>query len=59
MGLSVSGRGFRAGDTIDFLLSRNRDRVAAKGFLQRALSGLNRPRVINVDGDPAYPGIIY
>ncbi|MEA2874790.1 MAG: transposase, family [Hyphomicrobiales bacterium] len=47
-----------AGDTIDFLLSPNRDRVAAKGFLQLALSGRNRPRVINVDGHPAYPGVI-
>jgi IS6 family transposase len=47
-----------AGDTIDFLLSPNRDRVAAKGFLQLALSGRNCPRVINVDGHPAYPGVI-
>ena len=47
-----------AGDTIDFLLSPKRDRVAAKGFLQLALSGHSRPRVINVDGHPAYPGVI-
>ena len=45
-----------AGDTIDFMLSPNRDLVAAKHFLQLALhrTGRVRPRVINVDGHPAY-----
>jgi transposase-like protein len=45
-----------AGDTIDFMLSPNRDLVAAKHFLQLALqrTGHVRPRVINVDGHPAY-----
>ena len=44
-----------AGDTIDFMLSPNRDLVAAKHFLQLALHRLGqRPRVINVDGHPAY-----
>jgi IS6 family transposase len=47
-----------AGDTIDFLLSPKRDRLAAKGFLQLALSGHSRPRVINVDGHPAYLAVI-
>ena len=44
------------GDTIDFMLSPNRDLVAAKHFLQLALwrSGQTRPRVINIDGHPAY-----
>ena len=43
------------GDTIDFLLSPNRDLVAAKHFLQLALHRTGRrPRVINVDGHPAY-----
>ena len=43
-----------AGDTIEFLLSPNRDLIAAKGFLRLALSaGQTRPRVINVDGHPA------
>ena len=44
------------GDTIDFLLSPNRDLTAAKLFLRLALSGTGgiRPRVINVDGHPAY-----
>jgi len=45
-----------SGDTIDFMLSPNRDLVAAKHFLQLALlrTGRVRPRVINVDGHPAY-----
>ena len=44
-----------AGNSIDFLLSPNRDLTAAKGFLQLALSAAPvRPRVINVDGHPAY-----
>jgi transposase, IS6 family len=46
-----------AGNTIDFLLSPNRDLVAAKGFLRLALSSAQvrvRPQVINVDGHPAY-----
>ena len=47
-----------AGDTIEFLLSPKRDRVAAKGFLQLAVSGHSRPRVINVDGHPAYPSAV-
>jgi transposase-like protein len=49
-----------AGDTIDFLLSSNRDAQAAKRFFQKALRSLNhpRPRVINVDGNPSYPKVI-
>src|ERR1700689_3458332 len=40
-----------AGNTIDFMLSPNRDLTAAKGFLQLVLSAVPvRPRVINVDG---------
>jgi transposase, IS6 family len=48
------------GNTIDFMLSRYRDRLAAKHFLQLALwrVGHLRPRVINVDGHPAYPSVI-
>ncbi len=44
------------GDTIDFMLSPKRDLVAARQFLRLALwrSGAMRPRVINVDGHPAY-----
>jgi IS6 family transposase len=45
-----------AGDTIDFMLSPKRDLTAAKLFLRWALSGSGgvRPRVVNVDGHPAY-----
>lgn len=48
------------GATIDFLLSPRRDADAAKRFFQKALRspGHPRPRVINVDGNPAYPGVI-
>jgi IS6 family transposase len=48
------------GDTIDFLLSPKRDASAAKWFFQKALRSPNhpRPRVINVDGNPAYPSAI-
>lgn len=48
------------GNTIDFLLSPHRDRLAAKHFLQLALwrVGHLRPHVINVDGHPAYPSVI-
>jgi len=48
------------GDTIDFMLSPNRDLVAAKQFLHLALhrTGRVRPRVINVDGHPAYAAAI-
>ena len=44
------------GETIDFMLSPKRDLTAAKLFLRLALSGTGgiRPRVINVDGHPAY-----
>ena len=44
------------GDTIDFMLSPKRDLTAAKLFLRQALlrPGARRPRVINVDGHPAY-----
>ena len=45
-----------AGDTIDFMLSPKRDLTAAKLFLRLLLCGAGgrRPRVINVDGHPAY-----
>src|SRR3954471_24420335 len=48
------------GDTIDFLLSPTRDAGAAKRFFQRALQSANhpRPRVVNVDRNPAYPRAI-
>ncbi len=45
-----------SGDTIDFVLSPKRDLTAAKLFLRLALSGSGgvRPRVVSVDGHPAY-----
>ena len=50
-----------AGDTIDFMLSPKRDLTAAKLFPRFALSGTGgrRPRVINVDGHPAYASAIF
>jgi transposase-like protein len=43
-----------AGETIEFMLSPKRDLIAARLFLQLALSaGVPRPRVINVDGHSA------
>ena len=47
------------GETIEFMLSPKRDLVAAKLFLRLALSGGGPPpRVINVDGHPAYASAI-
>jgi IS6 family transposase len=44
-----------AGNAIDFLLSPKRDRTAARGLLQLTLrAAAVGPRVINVDGHPAY-----
>ena len=43
------------GETIEFMLSPKRDLIAAKLFLRLALSGGVPPRVIHVDGHPAYP----
>ena len=48
-----------AGETIEFMLSPKRDLVAAKLFLRLALSSpAPMPRVINVDGHPAYASAI-
>lgn len=44
-----------AGETIEFMLSPKRDLVAAKLFFRLAFCGRAvSPRVINVDGHPAY-----
>ena len=51
----MAGPPYSEGNTIDFMLSPKRDNVAAKHFLQLALwRSAVRPRVINVDGHPAY-----
>jgi transposase-like protein len=49
-----------AGNIIDFVLLPKADLTAAKPSLHSATSqvGSRRPRVINVDGHPAYPGAI-
>jgi transposase-like protein len=48
-----------ASETIEFMLSPKRDLIAAKLFLRLALSGGGpRPRVINVDGHPAYASAV-
>ncbi len=46
-----------AGNTLEFMLSENRDTQAAKRFLSKALGACHTttPRVINVDKNPAYP----
>jgi len=48
------------GQTIEFMLSPKRDTIAAKHFFRLALAraGQIRPRLINVDGRPAYPQVI-
>ena len=48
------------GATIDFFLSETREVYAAGAFFRKALAapGHPRPRVINVDGNPSYPGVI-
>jgi len=48
-----------AGETIEFMLSPKRDLIVAKLFLRLALSADGpSPRVINVDGHPAYASAI-
>ena len=48
------------GQTIDFLLTAQRDTAAAKRFLRKAIaaSGNAMPRVMNVDKNPAYPAAV-
>src|SRR4051812_13578707 len=45
------------GNTIDFYLSKTRDKKAAKRFFKKALRSfhVSKPRVITVDKNPAYP----
>ena len=47
------------GETIELMLSPKRDLIAATMFLRLALCGGGpRPRVINVDGHPAYASAV-
>ncbi len=48
------------GNTLDFLLSAKRDKLAANRFLKKVLKARHnkQPRVINVDKNPAYPPAI-
>ena len=48
------------GNTLDFMLSANRDKKAAKRFLAKVLKGkhIEQPGVINVDKSPTYPPVI-
>ena len=45
------------GNTIDFHLSKTRDKKSAKRFFKKALRSfhVSKPRVITVDKNPAYP----
>ena len=45
------------GNTIDFYLSKTRDKKAAKCFFKKALRSfhVSKPRVITVDKNPVYP----
>jgi transposase-like protein len=48
------------GNTVDFMLSPTRNKIAAKRFFKRALKSFHNkvPRVINVDKNIAYPPAI-
>jgi len=39
----------KSGNTVDFLLTRKRQRISAQSFLIKAISNNCRPRVINID----------
>jgi transposase-like protein len=48
------------GNTLDFLLTKKRDALAAKRFFRKTLKAIHTqtPRVITVDKNPAYPKAI-
>ncbi|GEO11217.1 hypothetical protein SAE01_37130 [Segetibacter aerophilus] len=39
----------KAGDTVDFLLTKRRNKLAAHKFLLKAISNNGCPKVINID----------
>lgn len=45
------------GDTLDWMLSRRRNKKAAKAFFKKLLGNSNtvNPRVVNVDKNPVFP----
>src|SRR5215831_5799095 len=45
----------KQGQTVDFLLSKNRDRAAAVRFFKKAVSNHDVPEKINVDGSQGVP----
>ncbi len=49
-----------SGNTLDFLLAAKRDAQAAKRFFRKVLQAAHnqKPRVITVDKNPAYPKAI-
>jgi transposase-like protein len=59
LALPLSGGGL-TGATLDFYLSESHDAAAAKCFFRKALAADHhpRPRVINVDSNPAYPKVV-
>lgn len=48
------------GNTIEFYLSKTRDKQAAKDYFKKALRSnhVSKPRIITVDKNPAYPRAI-
>jgi putative transposase len=39
----------KAGNTVDFLLTKRRNKLGADGFLLKAISNIGCPKVINID----------
>jgi transposase, IS6 family len=49
-----------SGAALDFYLSESHEAAAAKCFFRKVLAAAHppRPRVINVDSNPAYPKVV-
>jgi len=48
----------KLGNTVDFLLTRNRQRMSAQSFLIKAISNNCKPRVINIDKSGSNTAVI-
>lgn len=48
----------KSGNTVDFLLTRRRQRMSAQSFLIKAINNNNRPKVINIDKSGSNIGAI-